>query len=348
MAPLSKVPGIKAISYVTKGFDDLGFNCYTGASSLGNPVLKDWKFRQALNWAIDKDQIVKIAYAGFGIPATSFIQSDYYKDPDYHWEPPADVKYTYDPAKAKAALDAAGYKDTNGDGIRDYKGKPITLRLQTISSSSTYQRSGKLIAGYLQAIGLNIKFSIMDQETLSSHMLNKNSQGQWAPDYDMFLWDWGGDPDPDFILSILLGSQIGSWSDTYFNNAEYNRLYLEQQVQLDPNKRKAIIDQMQQIVYKECPYIVLSYVKDLEAYNTAKWTGWVRSPYPNGGVFYTADNIDTYIFVRPKAVASVGGGGLGGGAIAGIIVGAVIVVGAGGWLVLRSRRRGRQAEEEVS
>ena len=349
MAPLSKLPGIKTISYITKGFDDLGFNCYQSNNSLGNPVLRDWRFRQALNWAIDKNQLVKIAYAGFGIPATSIIQSHYYKKPDYHWEPPADQKYTYDPAKAKAALDAAGYKDTNGDGIRDYKGKPITLRLQTITSSDTYQRSGKLITGYLQAIGLNIKFEIMDQEVLSGHMLNKNKAGKWAPDYDMFLWDWGGDPDPDFILSVLLGSQIGSWSDTYYNNPEYNSLYLQQQVQLDPNKRKAIIDQMQQIIYKECPYIPLSYVEDLEAYNTAKWTGWVRSPAPDGGVFYTADNIDTYIFVGPKAVAAAagGGGGLGGGAIAGIIVGAVVVVGAGMWLVLRSRRRGQQTEEEI-
>jgi peptide/nickel transport system substrate-binding protein len=349
MVPLSKLTGIKAISYITKGFDDLGFNCYDKPTSLGNPVLRDWRFRQALNWAIDKDQLVKIAYAGFGVPATSIIQSNYYKNPDYHWEPPADVKYTYDPAKAKAALDAAGYKDTNGDGIRDFKGKPISLRLQTISSSPTKQRSGKLITGWLQAIGLKIKFEVMDQEILSGRMLNKTKDGKWAPDYDMFIWDWGGDPDPDFILSVLLGSQIGSWSDTYYNNAEYDRLYLEQQVQLDKNQRKAIIDQMQQIIYKESPYIPLSYVMDLEAYNTAKWTGWVRVPSPNGGVFYVADNIDTYIFVGPKAASTTAtGGGMSSGAIAGIIVGAVVVVGAGGLLVLRSRRRGQRAEEEIS
>jgi peptide/nickel transport system substrate-binding protein len=347
MAPLSKLADIKVISYITKGFDDIGFNCYDKPTSLGNPVLRDWRFRQALNWAIDKEQLVKIAYAGFGVPATSIVQSNYYKNPDWHWEPPADVKYTYDPAKAGAALDAAGYPLKNGVRV-DKSGKPISLRLQTISSSPTKQRSGKLITGWLQAIGLKIKFEVMDQEILSGRMLNKTKDGKWAPDYDMFIWDWGGDPDPDFILSVLLGSQIGSWSDTYYNNPEYNRLYLEQQVQLDKNQRKAIIDQMQQIVYKESPYIPLSYVEDLEAYNIAKWTGWVRSPAPNGGVFFTADNIDTYIFVGPKAATPVAsGGGLGGGAIAGIIVGIVIVVGAGGLLVLRSRRRGQRTEETL-
>ena len=63
-APLSQTTGFKTIAYVVKGFDELGFNCYTGPS-LGNPVLKDWRFRQALNWAIDKQQLVKIAYAGY-------------------------------------------------------------------------------------------------------------------------------------------------------------------------------------------------------------------------------------------------------------------------------------------
>jgi peptide/nickel transport system substrate-binding protein len=344
-AQLSKLPGIKAISYITKGFEELGFNCYDSKYSLGNPVLRDWRFRQALNWAINQDQIIKIAFGGFGVPATGIIQSNYYKNPDYHWEPPANERYTYDPAKAEAALDAAGYKDTNGDGIRDYRGKPIELRLFARSQSPTQQRAAKLIVGYLTAIGLNIKYTVMDQEMLAAKQTNKDKAGHWAPDYDMFIWDWGGDPDPDFILSVLLGSQIGGWSDSYYNNPEYNKLYLEQQVQLDPNKRKAIIDQMQQIVYRESPYILLTYEVDLEAYNTAKWAGWVRTPQPNGGVFYVADNIDTYLFVHPKvATTTTGGGGLSGGAIAGIIVAAAVVVGGGAWLILR-RRHGEKAEE---
>ena len=337
--PLSKTKNLTAIKYITKGFDELGFNCYQNVHSKGNPVLRDWRFRQALNWAIDKAKIVKIAYAGYGVAdSTSIIQSHYYHDPDYHWEPPASVKYTFDPAKAKAALDAAGYKDTNGDGIRDYKGKPIELRLWARSQSQTSQRAGKLIAGWLKEIGLKIDFSVMDQEAIAAKQTAQDGKGNWAPDYDMFIWDWGGDPDPDFILSVLLGSQIGGWSDSYYNNAEYNRLYLEQQLQLDKTKRKAIIDRMQQIVYKESPYILLSYVIDLEAYNTGQWAGWVHSP-AGGAVWYSADNIDSYIFVHPRAATAATSSGLSAGAWAGIIVAAVVVIGAIVWIVVRSRRR---------
>ena len=343
---LGKTKGITAIAFVDKGFTELGFNCYQGATSRGNPVLKDWKFRQALNWAIDKDKILAVAYSGYGNPATSLVQSNYYHDPDYHWEPPADVKYTYDPEKAKAALDAAGYTDTNGDGIRDYRGKPITLRLWARSQSASSQRAGKFIAGWLKAVGLRIKYEVLDQEDIGSRQFETDKKtGKPTPDYDMFLWSWGGDPDPDFILQVLLTSQFLSWSDTFYSNAEYDRLFQEQQTTIDPDKRKAIIDQMQQIVYRESPYIILAYDKTLEAYNTDEWEGWVRTPYPDGGVFYMADNIDTYLFVHPKtAEAKKGGGGLGGGAIGGIAVAAVVVIGAAVFVVLR-RRGGKEAEE---
>ena len=50
-------------------------------------------------------------------------------DPDYHWQPPADQLYTFDLARARRLLDEAGYTDADGDGIREYRGNAITLRL---------------------------------------------------------------------------------------------------------------------------------------------------------------------------------------------------------------------------
>ena len=133
---------------------DLGFNCYTGPASQGNPVLLDPAFRRALNYAIDKEQICRVAYFGLARPGETTLVSQYWVDPDWHWTPPAGERYPFDLEKAKTALDAAGYRDTDGDGLREFEGKPITLRLWAIATEPNEQTAGKLITGWLRQVGL--------------------------------------------------------------------------------------------------------------------------------------------------------------------------------------------------
>jgi len=71
------------------------------------------------------------------------------------------------------------------------------------------------------------------------------------------VWGWGGDFDPGFLLSIFLTSQINGWSDSAWSDPQYDRLYAAQAAELDPQKRKAIIWQMEQIIYQQSPYVLL-------------------------------------------------------------------------------------------
>jgi peptide/nickel transport system substrate-binding protein len=342
--PLNADPNLTAIGGVLNGFDHMGFNCYAGKASLGNPVLKDPAFRHALNWAIDKQKVVDIGYFGHAQPATSIIRAGYYKPPiDYHWQPAQGELYTYDPAKAEAALDAAGYKDINGDGIRDFRGKPIVLRLFARSQSTTDQRVGKLITGWLEAIGLKIDFQVIDEGALTDKIYNFKGN-TFAPDYDLFLWYWYSDPDPNFILSVLTTSQIGAWSDTQWSDPEYDRLYALQQTTLDPEARKQLIWKMQQIVYDQSPYITLTYPEWLESYNDGRWTGWVKTPSGDGPVIYTQYNIDTYLSAAPKPVAAQTANG--GGGSTGVIVAVVVAVAAVAIVTLIVVRRRRRTVEE--
>ena len=92
-----------------------------------NPAVLDRKFRFALNFAIDREQLASKAYQGAAMPATNIIPPAY---KGYQWKPPTPDAYAYDPDKAKQLLDAAGYK-VGSDGWRTMPdGSPIgKLRL---------------------------------------------------------------------------------------------------------------------------------------------------------------------------------------------------------------------------
>jgi peptide/nickel transport system substrate-binding protein len=344
---LDNEPKLTGIRAVTIGFDELGFNCADQKKypkSTGHPVLTDPAFRRALQWAVDKQKIVAIGYNGNAAPADTIVMRDYYsKVADYHWTPPAGDPntYTFDLEKAKAALDAAGYKDTNADGIRDYKGKPIKLRLYARSESVESQNCGKLITGWFEGIGLQIDYQVIDDGLLGNKQTNYVGD-QFAPDFDMFIWGWGGDVDPNYILSILTTNQVGSWNDSAFSNAEFDKLFLEQQTTIDVQQRIEIVKQMQQIVYKESPYIPLVYPLDLEVANTTDWTGWVRANQNKGAWWYNTQP-DTYLAVQ-KGAAVVATKSSNTGLIVAAVVAVVVVLII---VVLLVLRRGRRSELEA-
>jgi len=346
---LDAEPNLTAISGVVPGFDQLGFNCADKSvypKSTGHPALTDPAFRRALNWAIDRDKLVEVGYYGFASPGSTIVMPDFY-DPetDYHWEPPADDPntYTFDLERARQELDAAGYADRDGDGVREYEGEPIELRLAARSQSLESQNCGKLITGWFEEIGLDIDYQVIDDGALGDKQYNYDGD-DYAPDFDMFIWGWGGDVDPNFILSIMTTNSIESWSDCMWSNEEYDRLFLEQQTTIDVQERIALVKEMQQIVYDESPYILLVYPKDLEAANKGKWTGWVRANNDKGAWWYNTQP-DTYVAVQPGGTTEgEAGGGSSTGLIVGIVVAAIVLLLV---VVLLVRRRGRRAETEA-
>ncbi|MFA4965925.1 MAG: ABC transporter substrate-binding protein, partial [Thermoleophilia bacterium] len=231
-------PNLSATRGQLPGLDELGFNCADKKAypkSTGHPVLTDPAFRSALQWAVDKDKIVSIAYSGNARAADTLVQSDFYSpDSDYHWEPPTGDPgtYVFDLEKAKAALDAAGYTDGDGNGIREYKGKDIRLRLYARTESTESQSCGKLIAGWFGDIGLDIDYQVIDDGRLGDLQFAYDGD-DYAPDFDMFIWGWGGDIDPNFILSVMTTNSIEAWSDCVWSNPEYDQLFLDQQSQID-------------------------------------------------------------------------------------------------------------------
>jgi peptide/nickel transport system substrate-binding protein len=160
----------------------------------------------------------------------------------------------------------------------------------------------------------------------------------------MFIWYWTQDVDPQFMLGIYTPQQVEGWNDCLWTDPEYTKLNAQQATTIEAAKRKPIADQMQQIFYEAAPYAILAYPYQLEAFNTAKWQGWVHVPGEaigdqQGAVLYSYNNIDTYRFVEPAVAtaAEASSGSSNTGLIIGIVIAVVVIVAI---VVLLLRRRG--------
>ena len=250
--------------------------------------------------------------------------------------------YTFDPAKANQLLDAAGYKDGDGDGMREDKsGKPIKLRLWARAESPESQKTGSLLASWLGDLGLKIQYQVMDDGIYYDSIWAYEGD-TYSPDFDMYLWDWDGYADPGDTLASFITSQIENWNEPCWSNAEYDAAVDEANTTLDPEKRKELVWRAQQIFYEESPEIVTDYPDKLEAVNTAKWDGWTRMYGGTGAAFYTSYVRDSYMNLKPKAAAATaedgGAGGLTIAVVAAVVLLAVIIV---AWLLVRRRAGGR-------
>ena len=137
-------------------------------------------------------------------------------------------------------------------------------------------------------------------------------------------------------------SQINGWNDACYSNPAYDKLYTEQSQEMDPAKRAAEAQQMQQMFYQAAPYVVLAYRQDLQAYNSAAWQGWVRYPSNGGMVVFSNDNIDSYRYAQPKPATAASSSKT--GLIVGVIAAVVVVLLA---VVLIARRRRTGPAEEA-
>jgi peptide/nickel transport system substrate-binding protein len=280
---------VKAVQLPSFSFHHIGINVSDDAASKGNPLLKDVTIRQALSLAVDRNQLVQIALAGKGTPGSTIIPAGL---SDWHLDVPADKKLDADPDKAKQMLDAAGYTDRNGDGVRESSdGTPLSFRLIAIESTSVDVRAAQLFRDAAQAVGIELVLTTLDENTLGSTVYNTD-----APDWDIFVWGWdSGVPDPDYMLGVPLCSQIGGNNDVFFCDQEYDALYSQQATTLDQAARKTIVDQMQQKFYDAAAYIVMWYQDKLQAYRTDTWTGWQEIP---GGIVFNFTR-DNYLDITP-------------------------------------------------
>ena len=303
----------------------------------GNPVLKDVAFRRAIAQAIDTNTLVEKVYGGYAQAATGDIPS---KFSIWHWDPSPSQARKFDLTAAGNALTAAGYPLVNGQRM-DKTGKPITLRLYGETDRTQDAQEIQYIAGWLKDLGITV-----DPQMVSGDKMNALGT---AATYDLTISSWGGDPDPDSLLTLQTCSQRPNANsetgntDNFFCDPAYDSLYNQSVAAPTQAQRVSIVRQLQQEFYSQVPSMTMVYPDLLEAYRSDKFAPFQVQPEP-GGVITNQNGYWGYYSATPLAAAS--GGSATTTIVIVVVVVVIVLIGVVFWLVSRRRKAATADDRE--
>ncbi|WP_293100615.1 peptide ABC transporter substrate-binding protein [Moorena sp. SIOASIH] len=243
-----------------------------------HPFFKDKGVRQAFNLALDRETIAQQLYGPTGKATGNFlVLPEQYNSPN--------TTYEFNPKKAVALLEEAGWKDTNGNGIRDKDGVEMTVLFQT-SVNPVRQKTQEIVKQTLTSIGVGVELKSIDASIyFSGDPANNDTTQHFYADLQMYTT--GNDsPDPGAYLKTYTCDEIpqkaNQWSGqnvSRYCNPKYDQLWEQSTKELDPEKRRKIFIQMNDLLVKD-EVVVLPIVhradpagfsNQLEGYDLTPW-----------------------------------------------------------------------------
>ncbi|MGR3450660.1 MAG: peptide ABC transporter substrate-binding protein [Paracoccus sp. (in: a-proteobacteria)] len=219
------------------------------ALNLERPQFKELAVRQALYAAIDRQAIIDLVYYGVPDPVESYVPRNSY----YFYDGlPA---HEYSPDRANALLDEAGWVRGRG-GIREKDGVRLAFKNSTTSGNHLREQMQQFVQQMFQEIGAEMMIENMPAAVMWGEFWMQ-SQFDTAVVGTTYLI--GSDPDvTNRFHSKAITAQGGAGSNnTQFKNARVDELLEEGSQIFDPAARKAIYDEIQQIVRQELPFLPL-------------------------------------------------------------------------------------------
>jgi peptide/nickel transport system substrate-binding protein len=339
---LENASNIEPVRSSSPSFTELAFNLCQKKDcpeAKFNPAIQDRAVRQAVAYAVDRNRVNEISSRGTSFVGHGLLPS-YYKS---FYEKPAE-DYAQDLDKANQLLDDAGYV-REGDGPRKKGDVTLSFDLFVRSESNSDIQAAKVVAEDANKVGVEFKVQPVSVDKLTEITTRKND-GVPAPDFDSFVWGWGGDPyDPSALLKLVTTGEIGGSSDSFYSNPEYDQLFKEQTGEFDTEKRKELIRQMIDLTQRDLPYLVLTEDPVLESYRTDRVDNvTLQCPKPDGDAFCQQVSYEPMLAIAPAD----GGGDDGGGSSVGIFIAiAVVVLALLAFVFLRRRRGGGREPLEL-
>ena len=255
VGPLSEEPDFELLKTPSTNYAYIGFN-------LESPILKSRAVRKAIALGVDVEALIKYLLRGNGIRATGVLSPN-------HWAYEGHVaRYPYNPGKARALLDKAGFPMKEaGDGPRRLK------LLYKTSQDDLARRKAELIKESLKQIGIEIDIRTYDWATFYADIRTGNFQ--------IYSLEWVGIADPDLFYYLF---HSNCFPPEGANRGRYSNPDVDQWIEAarrttDRVMRKGLYSSVQKKLADDLPYISLWYPHNIVL--TRKGVkGFV--PYPTG------------------------------------------------------------------
>ncbi len=264
------------------------------------PGLSDVAVRQAMAYAIDRNKVGNIGEYGEEPGAN---QSDIALPTFSSWmdtSAAAKYNYGYNPDKAKQILEQDGYT-MGSDGIMAKGGQKLAFSVINIGGYSDWVASMQVIQQDLKTVGIQITTDNLSQNDFLSRLYNgdyqlayNNQQGGPSPYYEFRQWLYSANSAP-------IGKQAASNWERYSNPAT-DALINQYATTTSKAQQQQIVDQLQQVLLKDVPFIPVTEEVAWYQYNTAKFTGWPTpsNPYAIPAAYAYPDMGQVLLHLAPK------------------------------------------------
>lgn len=223
--------------------EDAGLNTNAVELNVTKEPFTSKEVRQALNYAINKEELSEGLYNGNMVTAGGVL-------PPVDWAYNPELKsYPYDPEMAKELLATAGYDESN----------PLTFTFMSYTIPRGYNPVGDRLATAIQEYWSEVGV----QAEIQTAEWTQYRADRRANLFQCSLSGWQGDNgDPDnFLYSLLDGNSAGAGNTSYYDNPEVNDLLAQAQVVSDQEERTAIYHKAEQIIVDDAPWCFLGYQK---------------------------------------------------------------------------------------
>lgn len=262
---LSTVPGLTIHRMMGNSYEHITLN------QRRVEAFRDVIVRRALTHAIDRELIVRTILDSLAPVIHGPIQPLSWAFTD------SVTTYPFNPDSARALLDAAGWRDANGDGIRERDGKPLAFTLLTQAGFAIRESVSQVVQQQLRDVGVDMKIQLVDGTAISSLWFEGN--------FDAMLHWWHMPADPEITLFFASDRTPPAGRNiNYVESRELDRVLYASDREIDQTKRRALLVQAQQMLADLTPEIPLYNVTRLDGV-PATLHGFKGNP-TNTGVFW--------------------------------------------------------------